>query len=296
MVHTWLLAAEERKASHVVLLDYRKAFDHVDHTVLVTKCKHFDLPNFIIRWLCAFLSNRYQRVRLGQELSDWVSLKGSVPQGSWLGPLLFIILINDLRLPCAVHKYMDDTTITTQVQKGSVGPMQTLIDQTVSWSSANKMIPNIDKTKDMIISFLKQPMDIPPVTIEGIDLERVSSVKLLGIIINNKLTWTENTTYICSKASKRLYHLKQLRRAGLSGGDLLMFYGSVIRPVIEYACPVWHSSLTVADSAKIESIQRRAMRIIDPSLCYDAACDKHHLDKISDRRENLSMRFFFFFF
>ena len=56
MVHTWLIAAEETKASHVVLLDYRKAFDHVDHTVLVTKCKHFDLPNFIIRWLCAFLS------------------------------------------------------------------------------------------------------------------------------------------------------------------------------------------------------------------------------------------------
>ena len=86
--------------------------------------------------------------------------------------------------------------------------MQNLIDQTVSWSSANKMIPNIDKTKDMIISFLKQPMDIPPVTIQGIDLERVSNVKLLGIIINNKLTWTENTTYICFKASKRLYHFK----------------------------------------------------------------------------------------
>ena len=76
MVHTWLLAAEERKASHVVLLDYRKAFDHVDHTVLVNKCKTYDLPNFIIRWLCAFLSDRSQRVRLGQELSDWVMLKG----------------------------------------------------------------------------------------------------------------------------------------------------------------------------------------------------------------------------
>ena len=88
MVHTWLLTAEERKASHVVLLDYRKAFDHVDHTVLVTKCKTYNLPNFIIRWLCAFLSDRSQRVRLGQELSDWVNLKGSVPQGSWPGPPL----------------------------------------------------------------------------------------------------------------------------------------------------------------------------------------------------------------
>ena len=86
MLHTWLLTAEERKASHVVvLLDYRKAFDYVDHTVLVTKCKSYILPNFIIRWLCAFLSDRSQKVRLGQELSDCVSLKGSVPQGSWLG-------------------------------------------------------------------------------------------------------------------------------------------------------------------------------------------------------------------
>ena len=95
MVHTWLFTAEERKASYVVLLDNRKAFDHVDHTVLFTKCKSYNLPNFIIRWICAFLSDRSQRVRLGQELSDWVSLKGSVPQGSWLRPLLFIVLIDD---------------------------------------------------------------------------------------------------------------------------------------------------------------------------------------------------------
>ena len=56
MVHAWLLTVDERKASHVVLLDYRKVFDHLDHTVLVTKCKSYNLPNFIIRWLCAFLS------------------------------------------------------------------------------------------------------------------------------------------------------------------------------------------------------------------------------------------------
>ena len=93
------------------------------------------------------------------------------------GGLLFIILINDLHPPCAVHKYMDDTTLTIKVQKGSARPMQTLIDQTVSWSTLNIMIPNIDKTKDMIISFLTTHGH-PPVTIQGIDLERVSSVKL----------------------------------------------------------------------------------------------------------------------
>ena len=137
-----------------------------------------------------------------------------------------------------MHKYMDDTTLTTPVQKGSSGSMQSYVNQAVSWSTTNKMIPNVDKTKDMIISFHKQPIVIPPITLEGVEIERVKSVKLLGIIVTDKVTWNENTTYICSKASKRLYHLKQLRRAGLDSVDLLAFYGSVIRPVLEYACPV----------------------------------------------------------
>ena len=139
----------------------------------------------------------------------------------------------------------------------------------------------------MVISFHKQPIVIPPITLEGVEI-----VKLLGIIVTDKVTWNENTTYICSKASKRLYHLKQLRRAGLDSVDLLAFYGSVIRPVLEYACPVWHTSLAVADSVKIESIQRRAMRIIEPELSYEAACSKHHLEKTSFQRENLSRKFF----
>ena len=73
----------------------------------------------------------------------------------------------------------------------------------------------------------------PPITPEGMEIDHVKSVKLLGIIVTDKVTWNENTTYICSKASKRLYHLKQLRRAGLDSVDLLAFYGSVIRPVLE---------------------------------------------------------------
>ena len=168
--------------------------------------------------------------------------------------------------------------------------MQTHVNQAVSWSTTNKMIPNVDKTKDMVISFHKQPIDISPICIVGIEIERVKCVKLLGIIVT-KITWNENTTYICSKASKRLYHLKQLCRAGPDSVDLLAFYESVTRSVLEYACPVWHASLTVTDSSRIESIQR-AMKIIEPELGYDAACSKHHLDNTFVRRENLSKKFF----
>ena len=116
-----------------------------------------------------------------------------------------------------------------------------------------------------IISFHKLPIG----TLEGVEIERVKSVAPR----HNCFTWNENA--ICSKASKRLYQLKQLRRAGIDSVDLLTLNGSVIRPVLEYACPVWHTSLAVADSAKIESIQRR-----EPELGYDAACSKHHLEKL----------------
>ena len=94
------------------------------------------------------------------------------------------------------------------------------------------------------------------------------------------------------KNSEIILTQNKMRRAGLDSVDLLAFYGSVIRPVLEYACPVWHTSLAVADYAKIESIQRRAMRIIEPELSYEAACSKHHLEKTSFRRENLSRKFF----
>ena len=69
--------------------------------------------------------------------------------------------------------------------------MQTHVNQAVSWSTTNKMIPNVDKTKDMVISFHKQPMDISPIYIEGIEIELVKSVKLLGIIVTDKITWNE---------------------------------------------------------------------------------------------------------
>ena len=123
-------------------------------------------------------------------------------------------------------------------------------------------------------------------------IERVSSTKLLGVVINDKLTWADNTNYINSKASKRLYHLRQLRRAGLDSLDLLIFYTAVIIPVIEYACPVWHNSLTAVDSASLESIQRRSMKIIEPNLTYELACAKHNRIKTSARIEKLAKKFF----
>ena len=100
-------------------------------------------------------------------------------------------------------------------------------------------------------------------------IERVYSFKLLGVVIEHNLKWNAHVDLICTKASTRLHFLKVIKRSSLSREDLLYFYSSVIRPVLEYACPAWHTSLTKQQTRQIESIQKRAFRIIFNSNCLD---------------------------
>ena len=97
---------------------------------------------------------------------------------------------------------------------------------------------------------------------------------------------------ICSKAASRLHFFRLLARSGASVGDLKCFYTSVLRPIMEYACPVWHSSLSVAQSDALESIQKRAMCLVCRSVDYKSACIILGIDDLKSRREQLSIKFF----
>jgi len=106
-------------------------------------------------------------------------------------------------------------------------------------------------------------------------IERVTTFKLLGVTLSSDLSWEAHMNAMCAKVAPQLYYLKQLRRAGLPSGDLLYLYLTVIRPVLEYRCAVWHHGLTVPQSHKLESLQKRALRIIHQIVCdmpYDSAC------------------------
>src|SRR5664279_6380164 len=119
------------------------------------------------------------------------------------------------------------------------------------------------KTKEMLIGpICKKPP--PQLTLDGAAVDRVTTFKLLGVHVSADLKWTHHVDAVCSKAASRLHFLKQLARSGAPHGDLLCFYCTVVRPVLEYACPVWHSSLTVAQSESdaLEQLQKRALRII----------------------------------
>jgi len=95
-----------------LFVDFSKAFDRVDHNVIVSKLIYRGVPLCLIRWLCSYLNERRQAVRIDGQFSQWRTLAGGMPQGSLIGPLTFILLIDDLRLHCLTHKYVDDTTLS----------------------------------------------------------------------------------------------------------------------------------------------------------------------------------------
>lgn len=292
MLNLWHSIVAKGKSAHVMFLDFAKAFDRVDYHILLHKCVQLDVPPVLVQWLAAFLSNRQQRVRIGKEVSEWTSVNGGVPQGSWLGPLLFIVMINDLHTDTSCIKYMDDTTITTVVSPSSMSNMQEVMDSTKQWIDANNMLLNSKKSKDMLISFCKILPTAQTVTIDGQSVQRVSGTKLLGVLINSNLKWDDHVNYIYKKASSRIYFLKHLKRAGLSSEELRLYYITVIRSVIEYAAPAWFTSTTTAQKERLNHIQKRALRIITPDLPQDIAEHQLNIPPLNYRLEMLCKKMF----
>jgi len=140
-----------------------------------------------------------------------------MPQGSPLGPISFIIHIDDLSLLCNILKHIDDTTLSEIIaSSSSASNMQSLLNQCSTWADENNMQINCTKSKEMILGSTSN-RDWPLLTIHGTPIERVSVYKLLGVFISADLRWETHIEYnIISKAAPRLYFLKQLKRAGLS--------------------------------------------------------------------------------
>ena len=291
MLHTWHSALDRGDAVRTVFVDYAKAFDHVCHNVILNKMLIIGIEPWIVKWFHSFLIDRLYRVKIGKCCSHFVKFNGGLPQGTWSGPFAFLILINDLELSVLAHKFVDDVILTEIIPPGDRSLMQAACSQLEVWSRSNCMNINLRKTHEMLIG--RKAVDFEPLHIDDTDISRVESFKLLGIVVQSSLKWSEHVQYMCYKASKSLYLLKRLRRAMLSEDDLVYFYCTVVRPILEYACCVWHSSLTRQQSDCIEQIQKRALGIIFGfSLSYSDKLAIAQLELLSDRREELCRRLF----
>ncbi len=190
----------------------------------------------------------------------------------------------------ATFKFVDDVTLTEITDQSNMSQMQLAADQVTAFSYHNFMNINTKKTKEMLFGRIsKYPP--PPIVFNTGDVDRVTSFKLLGVIITDNLSWENHVNAVCAKAGTRLHFLKLLKRSSVTVNDLLQYYKAIIRPVIEYACPVWQSGLTVEQRSRLESIQRRALHIISGSLDYEPNCVLYDIETISARLDNLTRSF-----
>ena len=210
-----------------------------------------------------------------------------------LGPWLFILMIDDIDTSNAeLWKYVDDTTIAECVDKNKNSTIQSDVEELIAKSNCNKFQLNEAKCKELRISFARSTVDFAPIVINGKAIELVPTVKLLGLNISCDLRWNCHVEEISKKVSSRLYFLKQLKRANVPQKDLLTFYVTCIRPVTEYACPVFHNALPAYLSAELEQLQKRAMRIIFPFTSYRDALQQARLETLSARRELITSKLF----
>ena len=274
------------------MIDFAKAFDHINHSIVLRKLKEMGVPIILLQWIHAFLYHRQQRVKIGSHISDWCFLNGGVPQGTKLAILLFLVMINDLKLICPTIKFVDN--VTTTEGKPIIGPnaMGGALNEVHDWSKLNDMNANPSKTKRLQVCFTREELTHHELIFNGVSVQFSKEARLLGVIIQNDLKWDSHVHSIVTKASQRLHCLRILKRSGYNDSQLIDIYSCKIRSIVEYACQVWHPGLTQSQCHDIERVQVRAMRIIKPRLDYWKALELFDMPYLEERRVTLCKRLY----
>ena len=227
-----------------LLIDLKKAFDTIDHRILLRKLYSYGIRGSMLKWMESYLTDRSQYVVIDGKVSQTRGIKCGVPQGSILGPLLFIISVNDI---CNVSPmlfkilYADDTCVLISGNhlNNLIDRLNTELISLNNWFKANKLSLNTKKSFFMIFHRSRiKPNVINKVVIDNHELTQVNSAKYLGVIIDHKLNWIEHISYVKSKMSKGIGIMYKARQF-LTKKALLMLYHAYIFPYMTYCIEVW---------------------------------------------------------
>ena len=276
-----------------VFLDMSKAFDKVWHDGLVYKLKTFGITGKLLSLLSDFLSNRCQRVALNGQYSEWKDVKAGVPQGSILGPLLFLIYINDLsvNLKSTVKLFADDVSLFSIVQDPNVSAAELNSDlrKINNWAYQWRMSFNPDPFKqatEVLFSKKRTIVNHPDLFFNGIKVNRDTSQKHLGMILDEKLTFNNHVSKKLSKASKGVGIIRKLFYL-IPRNSLVTIYKSFIRPHLDYADFIYDKPNNDSFVQNIEAIQYNAALAITGAIkgtSKDRLYQELGLESLSARR------------
>ena len=276
----WYLNLDKGQYTSVTFIDLKKAFDTVDHQILIRKLCVYGVAGKELNWFRSYLQNRKQCCKVNGHVSSMESIKYGVPQGSCLGPLLFLIYINDLPLSLKfgeVNMYADDTSIS--YSSDSVTNINDSVNEDLdhlkNWLEGNKLSLNVAKTQSMLIGSRTRLKKIgmsenpePALKIGEEPISMVKHTKYLGVQIDQHLLWDEHFSIITKKIARGLGMLKYSKKY-LPLSTIQRMCKSLVEPYFRYCLPVWGNCGTTA-LQKVQKLQNRAARIVTNSP-YDAS-------------------------
>jgi hypothetical protein len=296
-----IIAMDKNELPLCIFLDLSKAFDTLDHHILVEKLQYYGLHGVSLKLMENYLLNRKQYVSFQDVKSDLLNIKTGVPQGSILGPLLFIIYLNDLIQACDIFKpivYADDTALSATLEAFEYNhqyPFDNINFELVQinhWFKANKLSINGSKTKAML--FHTTHRNIPNIVIEidGVSIQFVREFNYLGIYFDCNITWKTHIKHIFNKISRTSGVLTKLKQY-LPTEALKLLYNSLIFPYLNYGLLAWGTS-----AGKLYKLQKKVIRII-ANAKYNAHTQplfkKHEILTINDTLSLQELKFIYKF-
>lgn len=297
IAYTSFIALSLQKGQQVdsIYTDFSAAFDKINHQIAVAKFERLGFGGPFLRWLKSYLCDREMAVKIGDCISPFFLASSGVPQGSHLGPLIFLVYLNDVHalLETCKLSFADDFKlyfVVNDVRDALF--LQSQLDVFIGWCETNRMVLNAGKCS--VISFSRKRSTLHfDYKIRSTVLKRESVVKDLGVLLDVKLTFKEHVAFVTSKASKMLGFIFRVAKHFKNIQCLKSLYCSLVRSILEYSSVVW-SPYYMNSKLQIEAIQRKFIRFAlrhlpwnDPNNLpnYNERCKLIGLELLSARRD-----------